>query len=289
MTRNGTTTKAPLKAAPRRRAPWLRLGFATAAALLLATLSSWMLGIDREPPEVGPGPGHAAAPADEDVLARVMQRHLKLAEGLPAAERLQVLAGMADDLRGESLRQAQAPAAPDAALLARLSRMYRQSSTMAWCRGPAACRRSSTPGAAAAGGRSCAAEGEAERRPADGPGGGAVAARPRRDGPRGPRAARQAADGGHHPMKSFLLTLWSAALLTGGLAVADDPPDVRPADALLEKVVSQSLRLADEEDPLRRATWCAELADDLAEGVTLASARRHRGSACGWDGTSTTC
>jgi hypothetical protein len=45
---------------------------------------------------------------------------LKLAKGLSPAERFQELMGLADDLRGESLRLAQAPASAEAAAVAKM-------------------------------------------------------------------------------------------------------------------------------------------------------------------------
>jgi hypothetical protein len=60
------------------------------------------------------------------------------------------------------------------------------------------------------------------------------------------------------------------------LLVADDPQGrlapPTPAE-LLQTVVARSLLLADEEDPLRRANHCTEVADSLARAITQASAR----------------
>jgi hypothetical protein len=116
-----STNGKPEKAAPAPRRGRLALVLRAAAVLLVACLSLWALRPGPSPPAAGPQ--QPAAPAGGDVLAQAMERHLKLAEGLPAAERLRVLADLAGDLRGESLRQAQTPAPAN---LPQLARLYRQ-------------------------------------------------------------------------------------------------------------------------------------------------------------------
>jgi hypothetical protein len=66
-----------------------------------------------------------------------------------------------------------------------------------------------------------------------------------------------------------VLTLWVGLLACGWLLRADAPTRAR----LLETVVAQSLRLADEEDPLRRADVCNDVAELLARAVRQASER----------------
>ncbi len=58
--------------------------------------------------------------AEAAVVGSILDRQLKLATGLKPAERFQVLMGLADDLRGESLRLAQAPASAELAAVTKL-------------------------------------------------------------------------------------------------------------------------------------------------------------------------
>ena len=87
-----------------------------AAAMLLVTAGFfWSLTLtDSDSPRAG-------APPDNDVLARVLERHLQLAEGsLAPADRFQVLVGMAADLRTESLRLARQTRREDLPMVAGL-------------------------------------------------------------------------------------------------------------------------------------------------------------------------
>src|SRR5207247_1526963 len=54
------------------------------------------------------------------VVSNVLERHLRLAKGLSPAERFQQLAGLADDLRTESLRLAKAPASAELSAVTKL-------------------------------------------------------------------------------------------------------------------------------------------------------------------------
>lgn len=80
-------------------------------------------------------------------------------------------------------------------------------------------------------------------------------------------------------MKASLLTLWLGSLAACAVLLhpLEDGPfgaDADPTEAdLLATVVARSLRLAEEEDPLRRADHCNEVADHFAEAVAVASAQ----------------
>jgi hypothetical protein len=126
----------PAPALPAARSPW---GWALrgAAALLIGAGFWWSL--TPGPPEPEGERPHANAPLrDRDVLARLLERHLRLAEGLPPGERLRVLAGMAADLRSESLRLADAGKEKDLPAVAALYRQVIREGVMPRARGLAA-------------------------------------------------------------------------------------------------------------------------------------------------------
>lgn len=77
-------------------------------------------------------------------------------------------------------------------------------------------------------------------------------------------------------MKTLTLGIWLALLLAVG--VLADPPQTAPASTLplLNTLVNNSLKLADEDDPLKRAGYCSDVADQLARSLTQASARQDR-------------
>jgi len=116
-----------LKTAPGPQpAPWFRQRWhyaaAVAAALLVAVGTLALVIHHQQPPGesevvVLPNPHEASKP---DVVGNVLERQLKLAKGLPQAERFQQLVGLADDLRQESLRLAQSPAPAELAAVTRL-------------------------------------------------------------------------------------------------------------------------------------------------------------------------
>jgi hypothetical protein len=80
-------------------------------------------------------------------------------------------------------------------------------------------------------------------------------------------------------VKKFLLPLGiaaSACLLLVAIAASDEPePDLdSPAHmAVVDALVKQSLQVADEADPLRRARGSSQVADRLADAVARATAR----------------
>ena len=81
-------------------------------------------------------------------------------------------------------------------------------------------------------------------------------------------------------MRRSLLTLWVGTVLSCGLLLQASEPDVpRTVGAaaaragLLRTVVTQSLRVADQEDPLQRAASCNDIAADLARAIAQATAR----------------
>ncbi len=98
---NPAAQSAPPAPAGSRRLAWI---LRAAAVLAIAAGCWWLLSVNRHPDESAPrveGPT-----AEVDVLARLVEKHLQLAEGCAPAERLRILADMADDLRAESFRLA---------------------------------------------------------------------------------------------------------------------------------------------------------------------------------------
>jgi hypothetical protein len=73
--------------------------------------------------------------------------------------------------------------------------------------------------------------------------------------------------------------LLSLGLLTLAAAWPNEPVPTGSRAEVLEALVNESLQIADEDDPLRRADGSARVADALAAAVARASARNDRASA----------
>jgi hypothetical protein len=105
---------------PRRR--WPGLLARAAAVLLLVGGLGWLLTRHLGDPEpVGP-----PAVGEDEVMAKLVHRHVQLAEGLPPEQRFQVLAAMAADLGGEALRLAHEPSGDLAAVVRLYERLLRE-------------------------------------------------------------------------------------------------------------------------------------------------------------------
>jgi hypothetical protein len=77
-------------------------------------------------------------------------------------------------------------------------------------------------------------------------------------------------------VKKLALAIWVALVVGAGLLTAQ--PAAAPSKSstlpLLTTLVNNSLKLADEDDPLQRARYCTDVADELAKSVSQASARK---------------
>lgn len=89
---------------------------AVAAAVLLVVIGGWALWGTHQ----GPEPTASKAPAPDPLLASLLKHDLRLAEAENLSERLEALAGLADDLQGEIRALAHAAAAEDLSKLAGL-------------------------------------------------------------------------------------------------------------------------------------------------------------------------
>jgi hypothetical protein len=213
-----------------------------AAALCLVLCLGWLVLREPEPEReqpLAPGGPAAVRPVEESLVARVLERDLCLAEAAGPAEQLQALADMAADLHGESVHRARRH---DPELLARLY----------------------------------------ERVVREGVVGRALALPAGQHGMLVPLAehlrqtAREAERLG--PEQPALCRMGTAAreverVLLGASRGSPAPRDRRQPErgpephVLLEVLVVQGLRLAEEDDPLRRADRCTDVTDSLMRAL----------------------
>jgi hypothetical protein len=109
------TLRPPAARLPAAVRPWRRWLARAAMILVLVGGFGWLV-LETGDTEVD----EQGATESTDVVARLVERHLQLAEGLSPDERFQVFAAMAVDLRNESLRLAKQPGAKELPALARL-------------------------------------------------------------------------------------------------------------------------------------------------------------------------
>jgi hypothetical protein len=113
----------PRQPVPVRAVQWRRW---VAAAVLLLAIGLGLLALARKGPTpiepIATAPAPSTSPSRGALEERVLEQHLRLAEDPAPGEELKALNGMATDLRGEALRQARRGAADDLALLGWLYR-----------------------------------------------------------------------------------------------------------------------------------------------------------------------
>jgi hypothetical protein len=231
---------------PRR---WLwRLAPVAAAALLVIGLLGWFVASMLKPEnQTNPIHNVAAIWNDGDLRTRLLERNLRLAEARAVIEQLDALSGMATDLRRESLQQA---GRVDNADLSRLAVLYERvirEGVLPRARALAADEQKERVPALVAELRETERDAieTAEKKPA--------AAEPLR------RLARTAGDASH-------------VLENPRLELPTRPSKVpEPPAFLVETLVVQGLKLADEPDPLKRADVCTDVADSLMRTIMEAS------------------
>jgi hypothetical protein len=231
----------PTPSRVRPRWPWLA---AAAAAVVLIGLTAFAL-IPRRPPQ---RPPIAAAPpvASDDLLTRVVHHDVTLAAADGPDDQFQALAALAADLWAEAERRARAPGRFDLGTLAGLYARVVGEGVVGRARamGPAA-RRERLPPVVE---QLDAAAGSADRLAAETPSEAAALAQ-----------VASASRGAAH------------ALRTDAPAMLVPPLGGGSSGGLLESLVSQGLRLAEEDDPLKRAACGAAAADRLAAAIVEAT------------------
>jgi hypothetical protein len=241
---------APVRA--RSGGVWLRPALAAAACLLIGFLASYLL--TRSPSPSVPAPSVAQADDHEELVARFLQRDLRLAQTNDPGEQVVVLSSMADDLRAEALRLAQAGRAEEVPLVAGLySQLVRQGLVK---------RAQALP---------------AEQQP--------QVVTPlieqlratERDVERTSASARPALADFLRPMG---LAARDGVAILSGQQVPAATGDTRPLlatpgtpRALLGTLVVQGIRLVEEEDSLRRADCFSDVADHFLHALRLAEAQ----------------
>lgn len=228
----------------------LRLACAAAAAVLLISLLSW--GLLRRPrpaptqPERAQTPLPVAPESPPPLLSSVLQRDLHLARVTSPLERFQTLASLAGDLGAEVLRQAAGTAQREADRLALLyERVLREGVVARAPTVPAAQRQQLTTVADDLRQRGAEAERLADARPAAAP------------------ALRRMADSSRTAARELLASPAEAPVRSA--------PKPKRTGILLDDLVADGLCLALEDDPLRRADTCTDVADSLARAILEAS------------------
>lgn len=115
----------PVWARHERRLKRLAVTSALAAALILVAVGLWIARFSHTPVEV------VRPPAEDPLLASLLQRNLRLAAANSPRQRLEALADLADDLNSESQTLMQAASPTDLATLAQLYRKVVQEGIVA--------------------------------------------------------------------------------------------------------------------------------------------------------------
>jgi hypothetical protein len=192
---------------------------------------------------------------EAQVVARFVEHNLRLAQSYDPTEQLQLLTAMAADLRQEAFRLARDGAPEDLPLLSMLHERVLQRGLVGRARSLPAAGRAEQQAVLLAQLRQTEAEVEELVRQMP----PAVADFLRPIGEAAGNAARQVAAGDPSPGPDELLRL---------------PAGLASSRALLALLVTQSLLLAEEDDPLQRACHCNDMADQFWLALTLASTRR---------------
>ncbi len=218
-------------------------------------LINWLPRDDRAPPDDGRVAGASLTSMDRLVL-RFVDRDLRLADTLVAADQMHIIAEMADDLRGEALRHVDGASAESLPLLTELYDLTLQRGVVGRMRSvPAAERAELLRGLSE---RLDKTEAEVARVLERSPEDLALLLRPIH---KATRQARERLAGLHLPAPAPPLRLTERA---------------NSRQALLAALVLNGVRLAEEPDPLRRADYCSDVADQLLQAVFAASAQGER-------------
>jgi hypothetical protein len=231
---------------PRRRL-W-QIAPVAAAALLVLGLFGWLLQHLQDPrnPAVSLD-GKGIVLNDGDLRSRLLKRNLGLAEARKPIEQLDALAGMASDLGSESIKQA---GVVDNANLTRLAVLYER-----------VLREGVVPRA-----RALPPEGRAKRVP--------VLVKELRQTERDAEETAAQKPAAAEPLRRLAGTAHNATLALNNPDVDLPKPTTKPPEArglLVETLVVQGLKLADENDPLKRADVCSDVADSLVRTIMEAS------------------
>jgi hypothetical protein len=235
----------------------LSLAFALAAALALFTVGWWAWQFE------GQGPAPARRPAGDPLLASLLQRDLRLAVAGSARQRVETLADLADDLHGEALPLAHAAAFEELAGLAQLYAQVVRGGILAQARRLAPDEWQPVLGPIV--GRLARAGGDAEGLARDLP-------------------AESAA-----PLRAMAAAAREGDALAVAAVSAEPPAPLPPSPerarryrqnhGLVVLLVQGGLRLAGEDDPLRRADFCNDLAEGLAAEIQRAADNHEGGRA----------
>jgi len=238
---------------PPHRQQRRRPGLPAVAALLLVALGiglGW--GLARWQPPADPvGTVAAARGAQEATVGRLLESDLRLAEVSTAPEQVAALADMAAELSKEALRLAQDGPADDVLLV---SELYER----VVCQGLVKRAQALPAGEQAEFLRPLTDQLE-QTAQAAGTTRALAGAAP------GLRVLGDAARGASR-------SLSAQAPLPAPRNPAWQPARSGTVRDLLGTMVVQGLRLAEEDDPLRRADYCTDVADHLVQGILLASA-----------------
>lgn len=241
--------------------------FVAAAAVLLALGLGvgWSLShLADPPPGDGPvaassrspaAPAAPAAPAGgprEAVVSDILEKHIRLAESSSASEQLTLLADMAGELRGEALRMAKEGPVDDVPMV---SNLYER----LLCQGVVG--RARTLPAEQRQGVVATLVQQLDQGAAEADHAAGTALPGARDGLRRLAAAARTAGrslNGDAPAPAALPSAWV-------------PVRSGTTRDLLGVLVLQAIQLAEENDPLRRAECCNDVAEHLVQGILLAS------------------
>jgi hypothetical protein len=254
IVRQTTVLPAPRPVEPRpvrsRRWAWKTASVAAAAVMLIG-LSGWLFSPFRTRP--GPLPTQAndirrVWNDDEDLRTRLLKRDLSLAEAKAPAEQLEALTGMAFDLKRESVRQAGRIDNTDLMRLAVLYEWVLNDGILPRARALSEQEQRQRLPALAKELRQTQAEAEQQaalQKPAAG------------------AALRRVA---HAAEEASVILEAPKLVLPARKAKVQEKPAL-----LIDTLVVQGLRLADETDPLKHAEVCTDVEDSLVQTIMDAS------------------